>query len=195
MYKFSENEFFFLISCFCSNSLLRSSLTMGLALCFLKRPWRLIWFSALKKLRNIISNSAANLELTGPLSLSCWFEWVSQMFVYRMINVSSCFLREFLLSCRGVGVRPPLVLSHSLVQFRSTAVGDRSTATLYLTNQHTHRNQSKEAATQLTKDVMAADGPRLFCFSLPKDSDISITPSAGRLLPGEVDYKILYVYV
>ncbi|XP_047218154.1 cilia- and flagella-associated protein 74 isoform X5 [Girardinichthys multiradiatus] len=60
--------------------------------------------------------------------------------------------RDFLLSCHGVGVRPPL---------------------------------SKEPTTQLTKDVMKVDGPRLFCFCLPKDSEISISPSAGRLLPGE----------
>ncbi|MED6257656.1 hypothetical protein ATANTOWER_029069, partial [Ataeniobius toweri] len=60
--------------------------------------------------------------------------------------------RDFLLSCQGVGVRPPL---------------------------------SKEPTTQLTKDVMKVDGPRLFCFCLPKDSEISISPSAGRLLPGE----------
>ncbi|KAM4738037.1 cilia- and flagella-associated protein 74 [Anableps anableps] len=93
--------------------------------------------------------------------------------------------RDFLLSCRGVGFHPPLVLSHSLVQFRPTAVGDKSTATLYLTNQHTDRNQAKEATTRLTNDIMPVDGSRLFCFSLPKDSDINVTPSAGRLLPGE----------
>ncbi|KAM4570699.1 cilia- and flagella-associated protein 74 [Fundulus diaphanus] len=95
------------------------------------------------------------------------------------LRCKSEFNRDFLLSCRGVGVRPPLVLSHSLVQFRPTAVGDASTARLYLTN------QSKEPTARLTKDVTTVDGPRLFCFTLPKDSEISITPSAGRLLPGE----------
>ncbi|XP_038149035.1 cilia- and flagella-associated protein 74 [Cyprinodon tularosa] len=86
--------------------------------------------------------------------------------------------RDFLLSCRGVGVRPPLQLSHSLVQFRPTALGNESTALLYLTNQPTDGDQCKEPTTQ-------PDGPRLFTFSVPEDSDISIIPSAGRLLPRE----------
>ncbi|XP_027868908.1 cilia- and flagella-associated protein 74 isoform X1 [Xiphophorus couchianus] len=88
--------------------------------------------------------------------------------------------RDFVLPCRGVGFHPPLVLSHSLIQFRPTAVGDKSTATIYLTNY-----QDKEAATRLIKVVSAVEAPRLFCFNLPKDSDISITPAVGRLLPGE----------
>ncbi|PWA32973.1 hypothetical protein CCH79_00016861 [Gambusia affinis] len=88
--------------------------------------------------------------------------------------------RDFVLPCRGVGFHPPLVLSHSLIQFRPTAVGDKSTATIYLTNY-----QDKEAGTRLIKVVSAVEAPRLFCFILPKDSDISITPSVGRLLPGE----------
>ncbi|XP_040915235.1 cilia- and flagella-associated protein 74 [Toxotes jaculatrix] len=93
--------------------------------------------------------------------------------------------RDFLVSCRAVGVRPPLELSHSLVQFGATAVGDRSTAVLYLIYHHTDRNQSKQPVTPVVKDAMAPVTPRLFSFTLPKDSDISITPSAGRLLPGE----------
>uniref|UniRef100_A0A4W6BMF6 Calcium channel, voltage-dependent, L type, alpha 1D subunit, b n=1 Tax=Lates calcarifer TaxID=8187 RepID=A0A4W6BMF6_LATCA len=90
--------------------------------------------------------------------------------------------RDFLLSCRAVGVRPPLQLSHSLVQFGATAIGDRSTTTLHLINYHTDRNQSKQPVTPVVKDALI---PRLFSFTLPEDSDISITPSAGRLLPGQ----------
>lgn len=90
-------------------------------------------------------------------------------------NLFFFVIRDFLLSCRAVGVRPPLELSHSLVQFGATAVGDHSTAVLHLTNHH----QSKQA-------MPSPIAPRLFSFTLPEDSDISITPSAGRLLPGEV---------
>lgn len=93
-----------------------------------------------------------------------------------------------MLCCRGVGVHPPLQLSHSLVQFRPTALGNESTALLYLTNQPTDSDQSKEPTTQ-------PDGPRLFTFSVPEDSDISIIPSAGRLLPREVNNNVSYVYV
>ncbi|XP_031469238.1 cilia- and flagella-associated protein 74 isoform X2 [Phasianus colchicus] len=44
--------------------------------------------------------------------------------------------RQFKLSCRAVGVHPPLELSHSLVQFAATALNDVSTATLYVMNSH-----------------------------------------------------------
>lgn len=86
-----------------------------------------------------------------------------------------------------MGVRPPLELSHSLVQFGATAVGDQSTALLYLINYHTDRNQSKQPAPLGVREVMAPVAPRLFSFTPPQDSDIRITPSAGRLLAGEVE--------
>ncbi|XP_039657369.1 cilia- and flagella-associated protein 74 isoform X5 [Perca fluviatilis] len=93
--------------------------------------------------------------------------------------------RDFLLSCRAVGVRPPLELSHSLVQFGATAVGDHSTAILYLINHQNNHKQSKQPVPPVVKGAVAPVAPRLFSFTLPKDSDISITPSAGGLLPGE----------
>ncbi|CAB1417022.1 unnamed protein product [Pleuronectes platessa] len=93
--------------------------------------------------------------------------------------------RDFLLSCRAVGVRPPLELSHSLIQFRATALCGNSQAIIYLTNPHANHNQSKQPVTSVVRDVKNPEGPRLFSFTLPKDSDISITPSAGRLLPGQ----------
>ncbi|XP_071392092.1 cilia- and flagella-associated protein 74 [Centroberyx affinis] len=83
------------------------------------------------------------------------------------INCKSGINREFPLSCRGVGVRPPVELSHSLVQFGATAVGDQSNALLYLVN------------------PVGPAAPRLFSFALPEDSEISVAPSAGRVLPGE----------
>ncbi|XP_068196112.1 cilia- and flagella-associated protein 74 [Antennarius striatus] len=93
--------------------------------------------------------------------------------------------RDFLLSCRAVGVRPPLELSHSLVQFGATALGDCSTAILHLINHETNQNQSKQPTSTLDKDTTAPVGPRLFSFIPPEKSDVSITPSAGSLLPGE----------
>ncbi|XP_068589913.1 cilia- and flagella-associated protein 74 isoform X3 [Cebidichthys violaceus] len=101
------------------------------------------------------------------------------------LSCKSGINRDFPLSCRAVGVCPPLQLSHSLVQFEATAVGDRSTAVLYLINLQTKHNQSKQPVPTLVKDAVAPVAPRLFSFSLPEDSDISISPSAGSLLPGE----------
>ncbi|KAK9515636.1 hypothetical protein VZT92_026264 [Zoarces viviparus] len=101
------------------------------------------------------------------------------------LSCKSGINRDFPLSCRAVGVCPPLQLSHSLVEFGATAVGDRSTAVLYLINLQTNHNQSKQPVPPVVKDAVAPVEPRLFSFSLPEDSDISITPSAGSLLPGE----------
>ncbi|XP_039530895.1 cilia- and flagella-associated protein 74 isoform X1 [Pimephales promelas] len=74
--------------------------------------------------------------------------------------------RDFVLSCHATGVQPSLKLSHSLVEFGGTALGDRTTAVLYVENR-------------------TGAGPRLFSFSVPEDSDISIAPSSGRVLPGQ----------
>ncbi|XP_067447707.1 cilia- and flagella-associated protein 74 isoform X2 [Thunnus thynnus] len=101
------------------------------------------------------------------------------------LSCKSGINRVFLLSCRAVGVRPPLELSHSLVKFGATAVGDHSTALLHLINHHTDGNQSKQPAPLGVREAMAPVAPRLFCFTPPQDSDIRITPSAGRLLGGE----------
>uniref|UniRef100_A0A3Q3XH14 Uncharacterized protein n=1 Tax=Mola mola TaxID=94237 RepID=A0A3Q3XH14_MOLML len=87
-------------------------------------------------------------------------------------------------SC-NMGVRPPLELSHSLVQFGATAVGDHSTATLYLINREINRKQSKQVFPSVIKDAAPPVAPRLFSFVLPKDSEVSITPAAGGLWPGE----------
>ncbi|XP_054868574.1 cilia- and flagella-associated protein 74 isoform X2 [Amphiprion ocellaris] len=98
------------------------------------------------------------------------------------LNCKSGINRDFLLPCQAVGVHPPLELSHSLVQFGDTAVGDHATATVYLINHHTDRFQSKQPVGKVN---MAPAVHRLFSFVLPENSDITITPLAGRLLPGE----------
>ncbi|XP_075331716.1 cilia- and flagella-associated protein 74 [Odontesthes bonariensis] len=101
------------------------------------------------------------------------------------LSCKSGINRDFLLSCRAVGVQPPLELSHSLVEFGATAVGDQSTAVFHLIHRQTNRNQSKQIVSPVDKDDTTLVVPRSFCFTLPEASDISITPSAGRLLPGE----------
>ncbi|XP_077371028.1 cilia- and flagella-associated protein 74 isoform X3 [Festucalex cinctus] len=92
------------------------------------------------------------------------------------LSCKSGINRVFPLACRAMGVCPTLALSHSLVQFGHTAVGDHSTALLYLTYNQTARNQSKQRPSV---------GARLFSFTPPQDSSIRITPAAGRLLPGK----------
>ncbi|XP_017266687.2 cilia- and flagella-associated protein 74 isoform X2 [Kryptolebias marmoratus] len=101
------------------------------------------------------------------------------------LSCKSGINREFLLSCRAAGVHPPLELSHSLVRFGATAVGDESSATLYLISRRADSSQFQQSVTPGAKDTRTVEVPRLFCFTPPEDSDISISPSAGHLLPGE----------
>ncbi|XP_056278610.1 cilia- and flagella-associated protein 74 [Pseudoliparis swirei] len=96
------------------------------------------------------------------------------------INCKTFMNRDFPLSCRAVGVRPPLQLSHSLVHFGATALGDGSTAVLYVLGPPTAQNRSKRPPL-----LPPAAAPRLFSFVPPPDSDVSISPSAGGVLPGE----------
>ncbi|XP_023649466.2 cilia- and flagella-associated protein 74 isoform X1 [Paramormyrops kingsleyae] len=77
--------------------------------------------------------------------------------------------RDFRLSCRAAAAHPQLQLSHSLLKFAATAVGDHSTALLYVI--------SPQAEPQGT--------PQLFQFVPPDDSEISITPTGGQVLPGQ----------
>ncbi|KAL1269183.1 hypothetical protein QQF64_031472 [Cirrhinus molitorella] len=93
------------------------------------------------------------------------------------VDIVYGFHTDFLLSCHATAIQPSLKLSNCLVEFGRTAVGDRTTAVLYLENQQPqpppHISTGHKAAAQL------------FTFSVPENSDITITPTSGRVLPGQ----------
>uniref|UniRef100_G1MTX3 Cilia and flagella associated protein 74 n=1 Tax=Meleagris gallopavo TaxID=9103 RepID=G1MTX3_MELGA len=93
--------------------------------------------------------------------------------------------RQFKLSCRAVGVHPPLELSHSLVQFAATALNDVSTATLYVMNSHVSANIFTHAVPRIGNGEVAPVGPTSFEFCVPEDCPVTITPSVGTVLPGK----------
>ncbi|KAI4895097.1 hypothetical protein NFI96_026229 [Prochilodus magdalenae] len=93
--------------------------------------------------------------------------------------------RDFLISCRAIGVRPLLELSDSVVQFGGTAVGDCSNAVLYVVNSHTNRNEFIQAVPRVGKGPIPPVGPRLFTFATPEKSEITVSPATGRVLPGQ----------
>ncbi|KAM9299339.1 cilia- and flagella-associated protein 74 [Gastrophryne carolinensis] len=97
----------------------------------------------------------------------------------------SAINRQFKISCKAVGVHPPLELSHSLVQFPGTALNDISTATLYVVNSHTSRNEFTHPVPRIGKGEIAPVGPTSFQFLVPNDSPITISPSVGSVLPGK----------
>jgi len=94
--------------------------------------------------------------------------------------------RQFKLSCKAVGVHPPLELSHSLVQFAATALNGVSTATLYVMNAHVSASRFTHAVPRIGNGEAALVGPTSFEFRVPKDCPVTITPSVGAVLPGKV---------
>ncbi|XP_077106223.1 cilia- and flagella-associated protein 74 isoform X1 [Ranitomeya variabilis] len=97
----------------------------------------------------------------------------------------SAINRQFKISCKAIGVHPPLELSHSLVQFSATALNDTSTATIYVVNSHTSCNEFTHPVPRIGKGEIAPVGPTSFQFQLPEDSPISVSPSVGTVLPGK----------
>ena len=49
--------------------------------------------------------------------------------------------REFKIQCTGVGVHPPLELSHQVVHLAATAMYDVSMTTVHVVNSHTNMNE------------------------------------------------------
>lgn len=94
--------------------------------------------------------------------------------------------RCFKLTCRAVGVHPPLELSHYQVKFAATALYDVSVATLYVINSHLSMNSLTHSVPRVGSEDTCPVGPTSFEFLLPPDSPITISPSVGTVLPGKV---------
>ncbi|XP_071431811.1 cilia- and flagella-associated protein 74 [Pithys albifrons albifrons] len=93
--------------------------------------------------------------------------------------------RQFKLSCKAVGVHPPLELSHSLVQFAATALNSVSEATLDVLNAHVSGNSLTHAVPRVGRGDPAPVGPTAFEFHVPEDCPVTITPSVGTVMPGQ----------
>ncbi|XP_020831607.1 cilia- and flagella-associated protein 74 isoform X2 [Phascolarctos cinereus] len=93
--------------------------------------------------------------------------------------------REFTLSCKAIGVHPPLELSHYRVKFAATALFDMSTVTLYVINSHINMNPLTHSVPRIGSGEIAPVGPTSFEFLLPDKAPIMIIPSVGTVLPGK----------
>ncbi|XP_032935698.1 cilia- and flagella-associated protein 74 [Catharus ustulatus] len=93
--------------------------------------------------------------------------------------------RQFKLSCKAVGVHPPLELSHSLVQFAATALNSVSSATLDVLNSHVDGNPLTHPVPRIGTGDPVPVGPTSFEFHVPQDCPVTITPSVGTVLPGQ----------
>ena len=65
--------------------------------------------------------------------------WQMEQLVIRLFSFSPVN-REFRLSCRGIGVHPPLRLSSQEIHFRATSLYDSSTVSLHVHNDHVSNN-------------------------------------------------------
>lgn len=117
-----------------------------------------------------------------PRFLGCLKSYVYAETIYGVF-----IFRQFKLSCKAVGVHPPLELSHSLVQFAATALNDVSTATLYVINSHVSLNRFTHAVPRIGKGQTAPVGPTSFEFHVPESSPVTVMPSVGTVLPGKVN--------
>lgn len=71
-----------------------------------------------------------------------------------MTHVIVLFCREFKIQCKGVGVLPPLDLSHQVVHFAATSLYDVSTASLHVINSHTNMNEFTHPVPRIGKGKM-----------------------------------------
>uniref|UniRef100_A0A2K5ZD68 Cilia- and flagella-associated protein 74 n=1 Tax=Mandrillus leucophaeus TaxID=9568 RepID=A0A2K5ZD68_MANLE len=93
--------------------------------------------------------------------------------------------RCFKLSCRAVGVHPPLELSHYQIKFAATALYDTSVATVYVINSHLSMSSRTHSKPRIGSEDTSPVGPTSFEFLLPPDSPITISPSVGTVWPGK----------
>ncbi|XP_050641690.1 cilia- and flagella-associated protein 74 isoform X2 [Macaca thibetana thibetana] len=93
--------------------------------------------------------------------------------------------RCFKLSCRAVGVHPPLELSHYQIKFAATALYDTSVATVYVINSHLSMSSRTHSKPRTGSEDTSPVGPTSFEFLLPPDSPITISPSVGTVWPGK----------
>ncbi|XP_060055865.1 cilia- and flagella-associated protein 74 isoform X2 [Erinaceus europaeus] len=93
--------------------------------------------------------------------------------------------RCFKLTCRAVGVHPPLELSHYQIKFAATSLYDVSVTSLYVINSHLSMNSLTHSVPRIGSGDTFPVGPTSFEFLLPPDSPITISPLVGTVLPGK----------
>lgn len=101
------------------------------------------------------------------------------------LNCKSLINREFKIQCKGVGVHPPLEMSHQVIHFSATSLYDVSTAYFHVINSHTSTNEFTHPVPRIGKGEIAPVGPTSFEFVVPEGSPLTISPSVGTIEPGK----------
>ncbi|XP_041377895.1 cilia- and flagella-associated protein 74-like isoform X2 [Gigantopelta aegis] len=93
--------------------------------------------------------------------------------------------RDFKIPCKGIGVHPPLELSHQVIHFAATPMYDVSTVSLHVINSHTSSNEFTHPVPRIGKGEIASVGPTSFQFVIPEDCPLTVSPTVGTVLPGQ----------
>ena len=89
--------------------------------------------------------------------------------------------RAYQLPCCGEGVLPSLRLSHSVVNFAATAVGDVSSAVIAVHNPKLSRLNSA-----VIRGAVQPQGAKSFEFALPSSVPLTLSPAVATVPLGEV---------
>ncbi|KAK7476539.1 hypothetical protein BaRGS_00032219 [Batillaria attramentaria] len=93
---------------------------------------------------------------------------------------------DFKISCVGVGVLPPLQLSHQVVHFAATALYDVSTASVNVVNHHTSSNEFTHPVPRIgTKGEICPVEPTSYEFVVPPGVPLTVSPAVGTIDPGK----------
>ncbi|CAE1275585.1 Cilia- and flagella-associated protein 74 [Acanthosepion pharaonis] len=100
--------------------------------------------------------------------------------------------RNFCLQGKGIGVRPPLELSHQKIIFKETALYDESEAVIYVVSSLTYEQKEINALFRRTgKNEAAPVGHASFEFVVPQGVPIKISPAVGTVEP-EKSYFLFF---
>ncbi|XP_052832827.1 cilia- and flagella-associated protein 74 isoform X2 [Octopus bimaculoides] len=97
---------------------------------------------------------------------------------------------EFPLKCKGLGIAPPLKLSHQVINFKGTALYDKSEATVYLSkypdNQEMKSDSSHKGKHHSNTEIVS------FEFVIPEDVPIAIFPCVGSVYDDELRVQVQF---
>jgi hypothetical protein len=97
--------------------------------------------------------------------------------------------RDFVITCKGIGVHPPLRLSAQRVNFKATSINSSSFQTIYVCNEHIDYDQHRHPVPRCGNEDIARVGPTYFEFDVPENCPFKLSPSVGLIKPGEVNFN------
>ena len=110
------------------------------------------------------------------------------------VTCKSIVNRDFTITCKGIGVHPPLKLSAQRINFKATPLNSTSFRTIYIVNDHLDCDEHRHPVPRIGNGEIARVGPTMFEFALPDTCPFTVSPKIGVVGPGQktaitVEYK------